>query len=62
VAVIIEHGEHGSSAAAPVAREMVRVYLNLPPDIVTEKIEKEKKERLEKQEVVVLETGEKEEE
>ncbi|MBI5062528.1 MAG: penicillin-binding protein 2, partial [Desulfatitalea sp.] len=39
VAVIIEHGEHGSSAAAPVAREMVRVYLNLPPDNVTEKIE-----------------------
>ncbi len=46
VAVIIEHGEHGSSAAAPVAREMVRVYLNLPPDAVTEKIEKEKQERL----------------
>jgi penicillin-binding protein 2 len=62
VAVIIEHGEHGSSAAAPVAREMVRTYLDLPPDSVTEKIEKEKKERLEKQAVVVLETGEQEEE
>jgi penicillin-binding protein 2 len=27
VAVIIEHGEHGSSAAAPVAAEMIRFYL-----------------------------------
>lgn len=27
VAVIVEHGEHGSSAAAPIAREMVRTYL-----------------------------------
>ena len=62
VAVIIEHGEHGSSAAAPVAREMVRVYLDLPPDSVTEKIEKEKKERLEKQEALMPETGDKEEE
>jgi penicillin-binding protein 2 len=61
-AVIIEHGEHGSSAAAPVAREMVRVYLKMPPDSVTEKIEKEKKERLEKQDIVVVETTEKEEE
>jgi penicillin-binding protein 2 len=27
IAVIVEHGEHGSSAAAPIAREMVRAYL-----------------------------------
>jgi penicillin-binding protein 2 len=28
VSVIVEHGEHGSSAAAPVAAEMIRVYLS----------------------------------
>ena len=28
VAVIVEHGEHGSSAAAPVAAEMIRFYLS----------------------------------
>ncbi|BBO78973.1 penicillin-binding protein 2 [Desulfosarcina widdelii] len=27
VAVLIEHGEHGSSAAAPVAAEMIRTYI-----------------------------------
>ena len=27
VAVIVEHGEHGSGAAAPLAREMIRTYL-----------------------------------
>ncbi len=27
VAVIIEHGEHGSGAAAPIAREMIKTYL-----------------------------------
>jgi len=27
VAVLIEHGEHGSSAAAPVARELIKTYL-----------------------------------
>jgi penicillin-binding protein 2 len=27
LAVIVEHGEHGSSAAAPIAREMVKTYL-----------------------------------
>lgn len=27
VAVMIEHGEHGSSAAAPVAAEMIRMYV-----------------------------------
>ena len=33
VAVIVEHGEHGSSAAAPVAAEIIRTYLSgNPPD------------------------------
>ncbi len=27
VAVIIEHGEHGSSTAAPIARELIKTYL-----------------------------------
>ena len=27
VTVIVEHGEHGSSAAAPIARDMIRTYL-----------------------------------
>ncbi|MGB5986348.1 MAG: penicillin-binding protein 2 [Desulfobacterales bacterium] len=27
VAVVVEHGEHGSSAAAPVAREVIRTFL-----------------------------------
>lgn len=30
VSVIIEHGEHGSSAAAPVAGELVKAYLSDP--------------------------------
>ena len=30
VAVLIEHGEHGSSAAAPVARELIKAYLRKP--------------------------------
>ncbi len=30
VSVIVEHGEHGSSAAAPIAREVIRSYLNVP--------------------------------
>jgi penicillin-binding protein 2 len=29
VVVIIEHGEHGSSAAAPLARELITTYLSL---------------------------------
>lgn len=29
VSVIIEHGEHGSTAAAPVAAEMIRYYLSV---------------------------------
>jgi penicillin-binding protein 2 len=31
IAVIVEHGEHGSSAAAPVARELVKTYLEGAP-------------------------------
>ena len=31
IAVIVEHGEHGSSAAAPVARELVKTYLEGRP-------------------------------
>jgi len=27
VSVIVEHGEHGASAAAPIASELIRVYL-----------------------------------
>jgi len=27
VAVIVEHGEHGSSTAAPIARDMIRTYI-----------------------------------
>ncbi|RPJ81802.1 MAG: penicillin-binding protein 2, partial [Deltaproteobacteria bacterium] len=30
VAVLVEHGEHGSSAAGPVAREMIKTYLGEP--------------------------------
>jgi penicillin-binding protein 2 len=31
IAVIVEHGEHGSSAAAPVARELIKTYLEGVP-------------------------------
>jgi penicillin-binding protein 2 len=27
IAVLVEHGEHGSGAAAPIAREMIKAYL-----------------------------------
>jgi penicillin-binding protein 2 len=27
VAVIVEHGEHGSSTAAPIAQELIKTYL-----------------------------------
>jgi len=30
VAVLVEHGEHGSSAAAPVAGELIKTYLRKP--------------------------------
>jgi len=29
IAIIVEHGEHGSSAAAPIAGEMIKTYLGL---------------------------------
>ncbi len=31
VAVVIEHGEHGSGAAAPIAKEMIKTFLRQPP-------------------------------
>lgn len=31
IAVMVEHGEHGSSAAAPLARDLIKAYL-LPPE------------------------------
>jgi penicillin-binding protein 2 len=39
VAVVVEHGEHGSGAAAPIAREMIKTYLRKPvvkPQIATQ--------------------------
>ncbi len=35
ISVIIEHGEHGSTAAAPVAAALVKKYLNLPGSHMT---------------------------
>lgn len=32
VAVLVEHGGHGSTAAAPIAREVIKTYLELYPD------------------------------
>jgi penicillin-binding protein 2 len=32
VAVIVEHGEHGSSTASPIARELIRSYLGIPEE------------------------------
>jgi penicillin-binding protein 2 len=32
VSVIVEHGEHGSSAAAPIAKEMIKAYLLEPEE------------------------------
>jgi len=31
VAVVVEHGENGSGAAAPIAKEMIKTYLRKPP-------------------------------
>jgi penicillin-binding protein 2 len=47
VAVMMEHGEHGSSAAAPIARDVIRTYLKLPEDKVSEALKVATKERLE---------------
>jgi hypothetical protein len=30
VAVFIEHGQHGASAAAPLARDLVATYFGVP--------------------------------
>jgi penicillin-binding protein 2 len=62
VAVMIEHGEHGSSAAAPVAREIIRLHLNLPEDNTTKLIDQKKMERLAglKEPVTPPDTGEQE--
>lgn len=32
VSVIVEHGEHGSSSTAPIARELIKQYLERNPD------------------------------
>lgn len=56
VSVIIEHGEHGSSAAAPVARELVRTYLGLPADSMTESIDRHIQERIADQDAPVEDT------
>lgn len=38
ISVIIEHGEHGSSAAAPIAREIIKAYfLTKVDDVIDEK-------------------------
>jgi len=34
IAVLVEHGEHGSSAAAPIASRMIQTYLGADDDIV----------------------------
>ncbi len=47
VAVMVEHGEHGSSAAAPIAREIIRTYLDQPEDKKSESIKAAIKERIE---------------
>jgi penicillin-binding protein 2 len=31
IAVVVEHGEHGSGAAAPIAKEMIKTYLRKKP-------------------------------
>ncbi len=33
VAVLVEHGEHGSSAAAPIAAEMIKTFLRIGPPV-----------------------------
>ncbi len=35
VAVVVEHGEHGSTTAAPVARRVFEAYFGLPPGEIT---------------------------
>ena len=33
IAVLVEHGEHGSSAAAPIAAELVKTFLRPEPPV-----------------------------
>jgi len=40
IAVIIEHGEHGSSAAAPVAQELIHAYFG-DPEVPTAVVEED---------------------
>ena len=40
IAVIIEHGEHGSSAAAPIAKELIHAYLG-DPEISTAQVKED---------------------
>jgi penicillin-binding protein 2 len=44
VSVIIEHGGHGSSAAAPIAKEIIETYLGHPEDLGTDKRKVARKE------------------
>ncbi len=39
ISVFIEHGEHGSSAAAPVAREIIMAYFNIKQNFKDEQLE-----------------------
>lgn len=57
VAVIIEHGEHGSSAAAPVAREVIRYYLGYPEDSFSETIKEATLKRLQEQAEGISDAG-----
>ena len=34
MAVIVENGEHGSSTAAPVARDVINAYFNYYPELL----------------------------
>jgi penicillin-binding protein 2 len=44
VSVIIEHGGHGSSAAAPIAKEIIETYLGHPENLSTDKRKVARKE------------------
>ena len=47
IAVLVEHGEHGSGAAAPIAREMIKTYLrkDWPLDHMANDADSEDKDR-----------------
>ncbi len=44
VSVIVEHGGHGSSAAAPIAKEIIETYLGHPEDLGADKQKVARKE------------------